>query len=388
MNKENGVFLVKIKDSLYNKNKYNCINRKIIFIFIFCLLLFLFIMILCITLVAPFILNKYPKEKYQNVKYPKLKYQKTDYPKNNNQKFIPIEIEENLEEKKKYIIEKFSKFMKRNITFVDTLVLINDLNFENRIISLNNAIYYCEALKCKEILISSNFSFIKNPIYYEKFKMTIKFNINSNCSQIGTVCIDQQFLYDLRYNNTTPRHRFFVFQEEFLKNVPKYETNENDLYIHINSGDIFNNSLHSYYPQPPLCFYEFIINKYKFEKIFIVAKDKGNPVINTLLNKYKNIEYLHKDFDSDISYIINAHHLVLSMSSFSYVLARLSKNLKNVFTYDMIIKEEKNKLLINDNKNEEKFIEMKMKANDEYKSKMYPWKNSKEQLELMLSATC
>ena len=138
--------------------------------------------------------------------------------------------------------------MKRNITFVDTLVLTHDWNFGNRIISLNNAIYYCETLKCKEILISRRFLFIKNPIYYEKFNMTIKVKSNSDCSKIETACIGQPLLYDLRYNNTIPGHRFFVFQEEFLKNVPKYETNENDLYIHIRSGDIFYNCLHPVYP--------------------------------------------------------------------------------------------------------------------------------------------
>ena len=387
MNKENGVFLVRIKDDKYNKNKYNFINIKIIFIFILCLLLLLFIIILCINLVASFLTNKY-NVNYQKIDYPKTYSPKTDYPKNNNQKFTSLETNENLLDEKSYILEQFSKFMNRKITYVDTLVLIKDWNFGNRMISLNNAIYYCEILRCKEILVSRRFSFIKNPIYYEKFNMVIKHKKNADCSEDGTACIGNAFLYDLRYNNTIPGHRFFVIQEEFLKSVPKYKANEDDLYIHIRSGDIFYNCLHPDYAQPPLCFYEFIINNYKFRKIFIVAENKKNPVINALLDKYENIEFLHKGFVGDISYIINAHNLVLSMSSFSYVIARLSKNLKNVFSYDMIIKEEKDKFLIDDDKNEEKFIEIKMKASDEYKARMYPWRNTKEQLELMLSATC
>ena len=387
MNKENGVFLVRIKDDKYNKNKYNFINVKIIFIFILCLLLLLFIIILCINLVASFLTNKY-NVNYQKIDYPKNYSPKNDYPKNNNQKFTSLETNENLLDEKSYILEQFSKFMNRKITYVDTLVLIKDWNFGNRMISLNNAIYYCEILRCKEILVSRRFSFIKNPIYYEKFNMVIKHKKNVDCSEAGTACIGNAFLYDLRYNNTIPGHRFFVIQEEFLKSVPKYKANEDDLYIHIRSGDIFYNCLHPDYAQPPLCFYEFIINNYKFKKIFIVAENKKNPVINALLDKYENIEFLHKGFVGDISYIINAHNLVLSMSSFSYVIARLSKNLKNVFSYDMIIKEEKDKFLIDDDKNEEKFIEIKMKASDEYKARMYPWRNTKEQLELMLSVTC
>ena len=221
--------------------------------------------------------------------------------------------------------------------------------------------------------------------------MTIKLNKNIDCSKIGVVCLFYSFFYFYRFNNTIPEHRFFVFKEEFLNNVPKHEPNENDLYIHIRSGDIFNSEISKInvnYAQPPLCFYEFIIDNFKFRKIFIISEDKSNPVINSLLNKYKKVLYLHNSFVEDVSYIINAYNLVLSTSSFSLCLARLSKNLKNLFSYDLIREKEKNHWLIESNKHNEKYIIMEMKVNDEYKSKIFPWKSSKQQLEIMLNAIC
>ena len=69
--------------------------------------------------------------------------------------------------------------------------------------------------------------------------MKLKLYNNTDCSEIGVACL-KYFFFGYRFDNTLPEHRFFVFKEEFLNNVPKYESNKNDLYIHIRSGDIFN----------------------------------------------------------------------------------------------------------------------------------------------------
>ena len=211
--------------------------------------------------------------------------------------------------------------------------------------------------------------------------MTIKLNETIDCSKPEVVCLAYSFFYFYRFNNIVPEHRFFVFKEEFLNNVPKYESNENDLYIHVRSGDIFQSFLHPRYGQPPLCFYEYIINNFQFRKIFIVSEDKSNPVINALLKKYINISYLNNSFVEDVSYIINAYNLVFSTSSFCLCLARLSKNIKKIFSYDLVRKEDKDLWLIDNNEQNEKFEVINMKVKDEYKSKIFPWRKTKQQLE-------
>ena len=55
---------------------------------------------------------------------------------------------------------------------------------------------------------------------------------------------------------------------------------ENDVVIHIRSGDIFNKCPHPVYIMPPLSYYVNILNEKNFNKIYLVAADKLNPFIN------------------------------------------------------------------------------------------------------------
>ena len=69
-------------------------------------------------------------------------------------------------------------------------------------------------------------------------------------------------------------------------------------------------------------------------------------------------------------------------------LARLSKNLKKIFSYDLVRKEDKDLWLIENNEQNEKFEVINMKVKDEYKSKIFPWRKTKQQLEIMLNFIC
>ena len=53
---------------------------------------------------------------------------------------------------------------------------------------------------------------------------------------------------------------------------PKH--NNNDIVIHIRSGDIFSNKPDSFYLPPPLSFYVNILKNKKFDKIILVSEDK------------------------------------------------------------------------------------------------------------------
>ena len=100
------------------------------------------------------------------------------------------------------------------------------------------------------------------------------------------------------------------------------------------------------------------------------------------------IKLNYEHFNQDVSYIINAHNLVLSSSSFSLNLARLSNKLKKLFVYDFTPKYEKYVRLIDNNKHNENFVTIIMKVSDKYNSEMFPWKSSKKQKDLMINATC
>ena len=298
--------------------------------------------------------------------------------------------QEKLQSYKIDLLNALSSKVKKKIKKVIILKLTHQLRFGNCFASLNNAIFSCEILTCQKIIIESPNCFINNAIYYKERNITIEIDKEANCSKSGVVCVPITFFFYYRYKNFEPRNRFFLLQNEILNNIPKRETHRNDLYIHIRSGDIFVRSINSFYAQPPLCFYEKIITNYKFRKIFIVSENKNNPVIDLLLFKYPRIQYVHNDdLRVDISYLLNAFNLVSSTSSFSTALVNLSKNLKILFEYDIILESEKKLFFHYDyQKYEKKYIRIQMKPSDNYKSKMLPWNSTEKQKHAMINETC
>ena len=83
--------------------------------------------------------------------------------------------------------------------------------------------------------------------------------------------LDSYFYYNIY--NFRLENKFYIFKKEILKNLPKIKTNKNDLYIHIRGSDIFKNKNPYFapdYAQPPFCFYQKILNTFKFRKIIII----------------------------------------------------------------------------------------------------------------------
>ena len=133
------------------------------------------------------------------------------------------------------------------------------------------------------------------------------------------------------------------------------------------------------YAQPPLCFYQKIINDNNFNKIYILSNGHENPVVDRLLNFNPKIEFKKDSLVNDISKIISAYNFVISQSTFAQCLIRLNDNLKNLYIYKYGKYHLKN---FNCTIHE-------MQASKKYKKIMFKkWKNTKEQLDLMLNETC
>ncbi len=84
------------------------------------------------------------------------------------------------------------------------------------------------------------------------------------------------------------------------------------------------------YSQPPLCFYQKIINTNNFSNIYILSNGRENPVINKLLEIYPRVKYLNVTLEYAISIIINAYNFVMPISTFPETLINLNTNLKNL----------------------------------------------------------
>lgn len=132
-----------------------------------------------------------------------------------------------------------------------------------------------------------------------------------------------------------------------IRNIPKIINNKKDLYVYIRSGDIFIFPEH-HYSQAPLCFYQKILNTrlnyYKFRKIYLIAEDKNNPVIQKLLYQYPNIIYNQNSLKIDIVYLVYAYYIVGGkISTFLGNILYLNDNLLIIwiFVFKKYIKKKK-----------------------------------------------
>jgi hypothetical protein len=213
-------------------------------------------------------------------------------------------------------------------------------------------------------------------------KHNFKFNVK-NHDFFDLVTIKEYFE---KYNNNetiTDKHNYFytdrneilqkvcnenvdernqILKKAFLiKNINKL--NENDLVIHIRSGDIFSSTPHPMYVPPPLSYYVKEINKFDYEKIHIICEDTSNPVVNKLLKLYTNSTYEKNSLEKDIKIILGTTNILYSVGTFIPALMMLSDNIKYIHRP------------FKDLKNE----------NEEYYKIMCPWKNTSNQRDYILT---
>jgi len=114
-----------------------------------------------------------------------------------------------------------------------------------------------------------------------------------------------------------------------IKDIPILD--ENDLVLHIRSGDIFSRNPHPKYIVPPLSYYINILDNNNFNKIIIVAEDTKNPVINELIKLYPDIIYKKQHLIEDIKIILGTSKIVQSVGTFIPYLLLFSDNIKDIY---------------------------------------------------------
>ena len=289
---------------------------------------------------------------------------------------------------------KFISKLKNNRTKkIDTFFMTNNYRLGNSIISLNNAIFYCEIMGCKKILLNEQGItrkwLIKNPIYIKKLDIIIMLG-SANCNDDNVLCLKTDKYWEPFYPiMVKPQIRTQYIKEELLRNLPNVKTDPNDLYIHLRAADVFSAKPSDRYAQPPLCFYEKIIDNNKFKNIYIIASDRDNIILDALINKYKYIIFEQHDFQYDFSLIVHAYNFAISVSSFSVSAIKFNDNLKHLWEYDIFRLSEKFFFLHHHlYKFDIKYKIHTMKPSDIYAKKMFFWERSESQLKLMLEDKC
>lgn len=212
-----------------------------------------------------------------------------------------------------------------------------------------------------------------------------------------TITDENNFLYQFTISNIDC-NLFKLNRErtcQILKSIftIKNETplGENDLIIHMRSGDIFEERPHPEYIMPPLSFYVDIIKEHNYNDIYLIAEDRKNPCINALLELYPTIKFKLQSLEEDIQLIMGATNIVLSYGTFIPSLLILSNKIRNCYRasymdlsymnfYDHISDDASNNTST-------ELIKYNIHTTEltEYKNKLSPWRNTETQRKIMLN---
>ena len=294
-----------------------------------------------------------------------------------------------IKEEKLHILKLFSISSVNKVKNLKTIFYSFRCRFGNLLINLNKLLFYCEIIGCKNILLEKKiFWFLKHRINIKK-KITIKVNDKNNLKSNYLISNTKDIFYS--FFKIKPEIKINYLRSEIIRNLPKFKTSKNDLYIHIRSGDIFKRRKpHPYYAQPPLCFYKKILNNYIFRKIYLIYEDKRNPIIEKLIYEYPNIIYKEKSFKEHISLLINAYNIVGSNSSFLSSILQLNYNLQFLWDHNFLKLIEKIRFLHYDlyKYPHNNFTIFRMEPSPNYRKFMNIWKNNKKQRKLMIKEKC
>ena len=276
------------------------------------------------------------------------------------------------------------------ITSVDTIFLTQNYKFGNIIIILNKILFYCEIIKCKRIILNKDYTwYIKNKVIYPEYNISIEVGDPDKFDYSNKTVFDASDNFLFYFGYIKPEFRVKFLKNEILNNLPKVQVDSNELFIYIRSGDIFKVDNY-YYAQPPLCFYENIINKFNnFSKIYIIAQDTINPVINKLIEEYPKIIFNINPLATDIAYLINAFNIVGAASTFINIIIRFNDNIKYYWEYNIeadIVK------IINLHHSFYKFPKnityFRMEPSIKYIKEMSYWNHTESQINLMITENC
>ena len=285
-------------------------------------------------------------------------------------------------------LKSFSKNINKNITDVKIMFLKESLKFGNSMILLNNLIAYCEVLNIRNIYLNIEQDWpIVDDIFSDRINIYFVSPYQIECEDKAVLCPDYKPFYYLAV--VKPEIRVNLFKDEVKRNLPVINTDRNDLYIHIRSGDIFKRRPNTVYAQPPLCFYQKILNNFFFKNIYIVSENRKNPIINILTKEFPEIIFIDNYIETDAAILSNAYNIVGSMSSFLTTLVMINDNLINYWDFDSYRLSEKYLHFHHDiYKLQVNYTLYEMKPSEDYRKEMFVWRNSKRQIDLMINEKC
>ena len=156
------------------------------------------------------------------------------------------------------------------------------------------------------------------------------------------------------------------------------------LVVHFRSGDAFSDRPHPGLGQPPLSFYQLVIDHEKPEKVILVFEDRANPVIDGVIAHLEVVAIPYSvqsaNFREDLGVLLAARSLITANGTLSEALLMLSPHLQRWISYSGDSELYFRRRPIRD-------IVRVVDRSEEYSSRILKgnWRNSLEQRELMMS---
>ena len=405
---ENINFL-KIRKTIMRKRKRNKIKIKFILIIFFFIIaisvIFFLYKIFRNDKISTFSINKFIRKKndntwllyntteiidtYMNLIPSQYNKKRKDY-ENKIQDIALLKVYSEGDEKNlKLLRDKFSEKFKKNINLVKNIFVTKTGGLGNQLCALNNIIFYSEILGIKNIYLNDAYNnwYIKNKIITGKINISLENKNQINCNSEDTICghIYYDFFFPVVFK---PTARSVILKDEIKRNMPKINTNKNDLYIYIRTGDVFEKSGNSYSPSP-YCFYQKILKQFNFKNIYLVSMDDKSPIITKLLSDYPKIIHQFHPLEYDFSTIMNAHNLVNCYSSFAQTGIYFNDVIDNLWEYDFYKLGDRVFHFHHDfEKLNREFNIYRMKPSENYTNIMFNWRNEDYQKKVLFEENC
>ena len=116
---------------------------------------------------------------------------------------------------------------------------------------------------------------------------------------------------------------------------------DDQLLIHIRSGDIFSTWVDPHYPQPPFAFYRMVIDRLlaegRIRSVKLVFENRLNPVIAEVEAYAQRcglpVEIQSESLISDVAALVDGRYLVFGLGTFGPAICHLSDRVEQVFYF-------------------------------------------------------
>ena len=113
------------------------------------------------------------------------------------------------------------------------------------------------------------------------------------------------------------------------------------LVIHVRAGDIFASANPApTYGQPPLAFYQRLLQHAPWSAVTVVYEDTGNPVVEPLLTQCRALglttHSVSGDLADDLAVVLSARTLACGWGTFGFVVAGLSEHCSTFVSFDSV----------------------------------------------------